>query len=408
MNENISFLIDFIREAFRGGRIFYSWMSLLTLIVLLGIFSYSRQLQEGLIVSGMSDQVSWGVYIANFTFLVGVAAAAVMLVIPSYIFNDKAIKEVVLLAEGLAVAACIMCMLFVAVDLGRPDRFWHLIPMIGEFNFPHSMLAWDVFVLTGYLFLSLTIPYYILFMRYKGAEAKHNVYFPGVVLSIGWAISIHTVTAFLLSSNVARPFWHTAILGPRFLASAFSAGPAFFLLTLQFVRRYTDYPVSPIIFRRIAIIATAALQINLFLLFAEVFTEFYHQTDHTVSAVYLFFGIGDKTALVPWIWTSLALNVAAVIILSIHPLRERDKLLNLACVMMVVGVWIEKGMGLIVPGFVPTPLGEVFEYSPTLVEVTVSAGIWAAGMMIYTLLAKAAIGIELGQVRLHTSSVPVS
>lgn len=399
MKATFSFWLDFIREAFRGGKLFYLWMTLLTVIVFLGFAAYIRQFQHGLIVSGMSDQVSWGVYISNFTFLVGVAAAAVMLVIPSYIFRDEMIKEVVLLAEGLAVAACIMCILFVTVDLGRPDRIWHMLPFVGEFNFPQSLLAWDVFVLTGYLFLSLTIPYYILFVRYKGGEPKHNVYFPGVLISIGWAISIHTVTAFLLSSNVARPFWHTAILGPRFLASAFSAGPAFFLLTLKFIRRYTDYPVSEKIFQRIAIIATVALQINLFLLFAEIFTEFYHQTDHTASALYLFFGIGGKTALVPWIWSAITMNVVAVLILSIEPLRNNSRLLSVACVLMVVGVWIEKGMGLIIPGFIPTPLGEVFEYSPTLIEVTVSAGIWAVGLIIYTLLAKAAIAIELGKVR---------
>ncbi|MBC8258770.1 MAG: polysulfide reductase NrfD [SAR324 cluster bacterium] len=399
MKATFSFWLDFIREAFRGGKLFYLWMTLLTVVVFLGFAAYIRQFQHGLIVSGMSDQVSWGVYISNFTFLVGVAAAAVMLVIPSYIFRDEMIKEVVLLAEGLAVAACIMCILFVTVDLGRPDRIWHMLPFVGEFNFPQSLLAWDVFVLTGYLFLSLTIPYYILFVRYKGGEPKHNVYFPGVLISIGWAISIHTVTAFLLSSNVARPFWHTAILGPRFLASAFSAGPAFFLLTLKFIRRYTDYPVSEKIFQRIAIIATVALQINLFLLFAEIFTEFYHQTDHTASALYLFFGIGGKTALVPWIWSAITMNVVAVLILSIEPLRNNSRLLSVACVLMVVGVWIEKGMGLIIPGFIPTPLGEVFEYSPTLIEVTVSAGIWAVGLIIYTLLAKAAIAIELGKVR---------
>jgi len=275
---------------------------------------------------------------------------------------------------------------------------------LGEFNFPQSLLAWDVFVLTGYLFLSLSIPYYILFVRYKGGQPNLNIYFPGVLISIVWAISIHTVTAFLLSSNVARPFWHTAILGPRFLASAFSAGPAFFLLTLKFIRSYTDFPVPPKVFQRIAVIAAVALQINLFLLFVEIFTEFYHQTDRTASALYLFFGIGEKAALVPWIWSAIAMNVTAVLILSIESLRNNNRLLSIACLLMVVGVWIEKGMGLIIPGFIPTPLGEVFEYTPTLVEVAVSAGIWAVGLMIYTLLAKATIAIELGKVKYRASS----
>ncbi len=398
-----SFVMDFIRIALRGDKLYYGWMATLTGLILVGIACYIQQFDQGLIVTGMSDQVSWGTYIANFVFLVGAAAAAVMLVIPSYIFHDDDFKHVVLLAEGLAVAACVMCMLFVTVDLGRPDRFWHIIPLIGQFNFPISMLAWDVVVIAGYLLLNLTIPFYILFTRYKGGDPDMRIYFPGVMLSILWAISIHTVTAFLLSSNVARPFWHTAILGPRFLASAFCAGPAFFLLTLQVIKKYTTFPIKITIFRRLSIIVTAALQINLFLLLAEVFTEFYHQTQHAASAAYLFFGLGGKSALVPWIWTAIAMNVVAVIIMTIHPLRERIGFLSFACVLMVVGVWIEKGMGLIVPGFIPTPLGEIFEYTPTWIEIGISIGIWAIGLLIYTVLAKAAIGVEQGAIRMKTN-----
>ncbi|MGK5094839.1 NrfD/PsrC family molybdoenzyme membrane anchor subunit [Deltaproteobacteria bacterium TL4] len=395
-----SFLIAVIREFFSGSKLFYAWMTVLTGIVLTGAWCYRLQLEQGLIVTGMSDQVSWGIYIANFVFLVGVAAAAVMLVIPSYIFHDHQLKHVVLLAEMLAIAACIMCMLFVTVDLGRPDRFWHLIPYMGEFNFPLSMLAWDVVVLSGYLVLNIAIPFYILFSKYRGKEPNLRVYFPFVVLSILWAISIHTVTAFLLTSNVARPFWHTAILGPRFLASAFSAGPAFFLLTLQVIKKKTTFPVSPVVISRIAIIATVALQINLFLLLAEVFTEFYHQTEHVSSASYLFFGMAEMKALVPWIWSAIAMNVTAVSILTIHSLRNNSFLLTIACILMVFGVWIEKGMGLIIPGFIPTPLGEYFEYSPTWIEIGVSLGVWAIGLILYTALAKTTIAIEQGKIRM--------
>lgn len=401
MKELIYFFIDITRGALKGGKLFWSWMGALLALSAFGIWCYYQQYTQGLIVSGMSDQVSWGVYIANFTFLVGAAAAAVMLVIPSYIFRDKEFKHVVLLSEGLAVAACVMCMLFVMVDLGRPDRFWHILPFIGKFNFPQSMLAWDVLVLTGYLLLNILIPTYLLFCKYKGRNPNYNVYFPGIMISILWAISIHTVTAFLLSSNVARPFWHTAILGPRFLASAFCAGPAFFILTLEVIRHFSDYEVSETLFRRLSLVVTAALQINLFLLFAELFTEFYHQTEHSASVFYLLFGLGGKSALVPWIWTAIALNVVAVTIMTIHPLRNRNTFLVIACILMVVGVWIEKGMGLVVPGFIPTPLGEIFEYSPSFIEVGVSIGIWSIGLLIYTLLAKTVIVVQTGKVKLR-------
>ena len=138
------FLRDVFRELFRGSFIYWAWIVLLWAIIAVGGWKYIGQLNNGLVVTNMSNQVSWGFYISNFTFLVGVAAAAVMLVIPAYIFNRKDIRDVVLLGDTMAVTAVMMAMLFVIVDIGRPDRIWHMIPMIGSFNFPASLLAWDV------------------------------------------------------------------------------------------------------------------------------------------------------------------------------------------------------------------------------------------------------------------------
>jgi molybdopterin-containing oxidoreductase family membrane subunit len=225
------------------------------------------------------------------------------------------------------------------------------------------------------------------------------------LISIAWAISIHTVTAFLFSSNVARPFWHTAVLGPRFLASAFTSGPALIILALQIIDRKTAFKVPRSVIDLMALITTVALQINLFLLGAEIFTDFYFRTEEVAAATYLYVGLNGGKALVPWIWSAIVLNGAAAVILTVHPLRRRRVLLSVACVLAIVGIWIEKGMGLIVPGFVPTPLGEVFEYSPSWGEVFVSLGIWALGLLVFTLLAKVAIPIELGTLR-HAAGVP--
>ena len=397
MHPLVKFFVDGVREIFRGPTLYWLWMAGLAAVVVVGGLHYLEQVQQGMIVTGMSDQVSWGAYIANFTYLVGVAAAAVMLVIPAYIFNRQDVKHVVLIGEGIAVAAVVMCMLFVTVDLGRPDRIWHLIPLLGRFHFPQSMLAWDVVVLTGYLLLNLLIPFYILYTRYKGGEPDFRLYFPPVLLAIAWAISIHTVTAFLFSSNVARPFWHTAVLGPRFIASAFTSGPALIILALQVVDRFTEMRVHSSVIDLVSVITATALQINLFLLGVELFTEFYFPTEHSASARYLFFGLDGYNALVPWIWSALAMNLVAVSIFTVHPWRKKRALLNVACVLAVVGVWIEKGMGLIIPGFLPTPIGEMFDYSPSDVEISVSLAVWAVGLLVFTVLAKVAIPIEQGK-----------
>ena len=394
----LAFIRDGVGSMFRGGRGYWLWLGLLSVVIVAGALAYGVQLRDGLIVTGMSDQVSWGFYIANFAFLVGIAAAAVLLVIPAYIFHRKDIKSVVLIGEGLAVAAVLSAMLFVVVDLGRPDRALHMLPIIGSLNFPQSMLAWDVLVLNGYLALNLAIPFYVHYCHYQGREPNPRAYFPFVVLAIFWAISIHTVTAFLFSANTARPFWNIALLGPRFIATAFVSGPALIIIVLQLIRRYTSYPVPSSVIDTLSLIMTVALQISLFFIGVELFTDFYNEGAHAASVRYLYFGLEGMNALVPWIWSALAMNLVAVVILTIHPLRRQRRFLNIACVLAFFGIWIEKGMGFVVPGFIPTPLGEVFEYSPTAVELVLSAGIWAFGALVFTLLARASIAIETGAV----------
>jgi molybdopterin-containing oxidoreductase family membrane subunit len=394
----LQFIRDGLGAMFTGSRSYFLWLGFLALLVVAGAAAYAIQLRHGLVVTGMSDQVSWGLYISNFAFLVGIAAAAVLLVIPAYIFHREDIKSVVLIGEGLAVAAVIGAMTFVIVDLGRPDRLLHMIPGIGRFHWPQSMLAWDVLVLNGYLALNLAIPLYVHFCHYRGREPHFRAYFPFVVLSMFWAISIHTVTAFLFAASSARPFWSIALLAPRFIATAFVSGPALIIIVLQLLRRNTRYPVPDSVIDTLSLIMAVALQISLFFVAVELFTDFYNEGAHAASVRYLYFGLDGLNALSPFIWTALAMNVAAVIVLSIHPLRQRRMLLNAACVLAFVGIWIEKGMGFVVPGFIPTPLGEVFEYSPTLLEIVLSIGIWALAVLVFTLLAKASIAISLGDV----------
>jgi molybdopterin-containing oxidoreductase family membrane subunit len=388
------FVFSSIGYLFRGPPLYWLWVLLLLTLIGLGSWFYYLQLRDGLVVTNMTNQVSWGFYISNFTFLVGVAAAAVMLVVPAYIFHRRDIKDVVLMGDTMAIAAVTMAILFVVVDLGRPDRFWHLIPGIGRFNFPESMLAWDVIVLNGYLLLNFGISFYIVYNHYRGQDPNESRYFPWVLLAIFWAISIHTVTAFLYSANSGRPFWHNPLLAPRFIASAFASGPAMMALGLQIIRAISDYPIRQSVIRHLALVATIALQVTLFFLLAELFTEFYNEGEHAASARYLYLGLDGHTGLTPWIWTAVVLLLIAVVILMIHPLRRNPLTMNIAFVLIIVGVWIEKGMGLVVPAFIPTPIGEIYEYTPSLTEIMVSIGIWAIGLLIFTLLAKAALPVQ--------------
>jgi Ni/Fe-hydrogenase subunit HybB-like protein len=394
-----AFFLTALDSATSGTRRYHLWMGALTLVMLVGGYAYFIQLRDGLAVTGMSDHVSWGLYISNFAFLVGVAAAAMMVVLPAYVFADVDFRRAVLMAEGVAVAALVMCLAFVVVDLGNPFASWHLAPVVGGLNWPRSLLAWDVIVLNGYLMLNLAIPFYLLYSRYVGREPSKGKYVPWIYISVFWAVSIHLVTAFLFAGLPARPFWHNALLGPRFLASAFAAGPAFMILVLWFIRSNTAYEIGEAAFSKLAMIVTVAAQINLIMLVSEVFTEFYFFTHHAVSAQYLFFGLDGHNALVPWIWTAIGLNVAATVVLTIHPLRRDFRWLIPACVVLFVAIWTEKGMGMVIPGFIPSPLGEIVEYSPTWIELAVTAGIWALGLFVLTVLVRVALPIELGEAR---------
>lgn len=394
-----AFLLSALDSVTSGGRRYHLWMGSLTVVMLAGAYAYGVQLREGLAVTGMSDHVSWGLYISNFTFLVGMAAAAMMLVLPAYVLQDVDFGKAVLLAEGVAVAALVMCLAFVIVDLGNPLAAWHLLPGIGRLNWPRSLLGWDVIVLNGYLALNLAIPFYILYNHFKGHTPERRKYLPWMYLAVMWAASIHLVTAFLFAGLPARPFWHSSLMGPRFLASAFTAGPAFTILLLWFIRSQTRYEISDATFSKLAMITTVAAQINLVMLGSEIFTEFYFPTHHTLSARYLFFGLYGHDRLVWWIRVAVALNIAATTVLTINPLRRNRRWLMVACLTLFVAIWMEKGMGLVIPGFIPSPLGEIVEYSPTWVEYLVTAGIWALGLFVLTVLIKVALPIELGDLR---------
>lgn len=387
-----------------GNKWYYAWIGFLSFFIIIGIAAYSKQLNHGLIETAMRDQVSWGFYISNFTFLVGVAAAAVYLVVPAYLYNFKPIKEIVVFGELLAATAVIMSLLFVIVDLGRPERAWHLLPIIGAMNFPASLLAWDVLVLNAYLALNLFIAFYVLYRMAHGKDFNMQLIKPLIIISIPLAISIHTVTAFLYNGLPSRPFWNAAVLAPRFIASALCSGPALMLIIFQIVRKVSKIEIEDKAIFKIAELIAYAMGLNLFLFAAEFFKEFYSGSIHLAPMKYLYFGLHGHTNLVPWMWTALFFNITAFILFLLPKTREHFFSLNLACIFVISGVYIEKGMGLIVPGFVPGVLGEIYEYTPTMLEKIIVVGIWAAGALLYTLMLKFAMPVYTGELRFVSKS----
>jgi molybdopterin-containing oxidoreductase family membrane subunit len=385
----------------RGSGAYLAWVGLLLLGIALGGAAYVNQLSNGLIVTNMRDQLSWGFYIGNFAFLVGVAAAAVILVIPAYVYRWGPIREVVLLGELMAVAAVLMCMLFVTVDVGRPQHIWHMMPLVGNPNFPYSLLVWDILVLTAYFVLNYFVVTYFVFMSYTGRRYNPSFILPIVFLSIPLAVSIHTVTAFLFMALKARPFWNEAILAPRFLASAFCSGPALMVLIFLVLRRVHRVDIPDAAVRKIGEFLAYTMAINLFFLGCEVFKEFYTHAQHVVHAEFQWFGLENGYGIARYTWVALASNLTAFVIFVVPVLRNRLPVLGVGCFLAASGIYIEKGLGLLLPGMTPDVLGEVYAYDPSLTEVLVAAGIWSIGALSFTFMAKVALAIELGEFRLR-------
>jgi molybdopterin-containing oxidoreductase family membrane subunit len=396
----MSGILDFLRGCTRlvarGNRAYYLWLGALGLAILVGLIAYRHQFQAGLIATNMRDQVSWAFYVGNFTFLVGVAAAAVLLVIPAYVYHWGPIKEVVILGELLAISAITMCLLFVLVDMGRPDRFLHIVPLLGSPNWPRSMLAWDALVLNGYLALNLVVVVHILYTGYQGRPYNKKVVHPLVLASIPAAVSIHTVTAFLYNGMAARPFWNASILAPRFIASAFCSGPAVMIILFQVLRKTSRVDVKDEAIFKVAELMSYAMFVNLFLLGAEIFKEYYSATDHLLFTQYLWSGIGTHRTLVPYAWLALACNSISFLLFLVPRTRKNYLTLNLGSLLIWSGCYIEKGMGLVIPGMTPDTLGEIYEYSPTATEWAIAAGVFGVGFLVFTLLVKIAVPIMTG------------
>ena len=339
----------------------------------------------------MSRDVSWGLYIAQFTFLVGIAASAVMLVLPYYLHDYKAFGKITVLGEFLAVSAVIMCVAFVFVDLGQPKRvmnvFLHLAPT--------SILFWDMIVLSGYLLINLITGWVVLSCDRKEVPPPAWVK-PLIYLSIPWAISIHTVTAFIYAGLPGRSFWLTAIMAPRFLASAFASGPALLIIICLILKKFSGFDAGQKAIQALARIVAYALAASIFFVLMELFTAFYSGIpEHEAPFHYLFFGLDGYHNLVPWMWASAILAFGALIALIIPRTRRSEPILALACAGVFISLWIEKGLGLVVTGFIPSPLHTITEYVPTGPEIAIALGVWAAGFLILTVLYRIFIAVRI-------------
>jgi molybdopterin-containing oxidoreductase family membrane subunit len=379
-----------LEKAFEGSKKYWTWVFFLGALAVSGVYYYIQQFNYGLGLTGLSRDVSWGLYIGQFTFLVGVAASAVMLVIPHYLHDYKKFSKIVILGEFLAISAVTMCILFIFVDMGQPMRITNVIlhPTL------NSVMFWDSVVLMGYLFLNLVIGWVTLSSDRKGVAPPAWIK-PFIYLSVPWAVSIHTVTAFLYAGLPGRHFWLSAVMAARFLASAFAGGPALLIILALIVRKVTKFDPGKEPIQTLGVIVTYAMFANVFLLGLEFFTAFYSNIPgHMESFIYLYAGAHGHHELVPLMWTSSILAAISLVILVVPSLRRNEVTLSFACVMLFISLWIDKGFGLVIGGFVPNMMNQIRPYWPTRQESIITLGVWAIGLLILTFLYKIAVSVR--------------
>lgn len=379
-----------LERAIKGTHGYWGWLIFLLALMGIGLGCYLYQFFEGLKITGMSRDVSWGLYIGQLTYFVGVAASGVMVVLPCYLHDYKAFGRITVLGEFLAVASIIMCLLFVFVDLGNPVRIMNVIlyPSL------KSILFWDMIVLNVYMLLNIIIGWNVLAAERKGVHYRQWIKVL-IYISIPWAFSIHTVTAFLYAGIPGRHYWLTAIMAARFLSSAFCAGPALLILLCLIVRKVTKFDPGKEQIGTLAIIVTYAMILNVFFFMLEVFTAFYSQIPgHMHPIVFLFKGLQGHGNFVPWMWTAAVFAVLSLVLLIVPATRRNEGTLTVACIILIIATWIDKGLGLIVGGFTPTPFHTVTEYWPTTPEMLITIGIWATGFFVLTILYKIAVSVK--------------
>ena len=407
MGKILSFAMDFGSYAIKGGAKYYAWLLFLLFFMVIGFYSAYRQLTEGLILTGATDQISWEMFIANFIFTAHVAAAAILVVAPGYMYKNKEFKDLAVLGEIIALTFVATGLNFILFHMGRPDRLWHTFPGLGFFNFPNSMLTFDIIVLNVYLLLNAVAVFYLLYKKYVGKDVG-GWYKPWVFLAIAWGPLIHICTSFVLSSNARMFPWSSAVLPFAFLSMAGASGPALIIMIFLLIRKLTQFQISDSVIDLLTTMIIWSLGILMLVLSAEFFTALYPGAEHAESLHYAMFGHNGLNAYVPWFWGIMISIVACFFLLLVPKIRKGYNFwLPLLCAVVFLVILIEKPMFLVFPAFSPSPMGEYTVYHPTLIEYMNIMHVWAVGFITLTLITKGAIGVLTGKVKYNESSASV-
>jgi len=381
-------------------------VGVLLAIVGWALYAYSVQLTIGLGSTGMNAPAYWGIYIVNFVYLIGLSAGGVIVASLAYVFNLKEYKPVARIAELLAIMCLILAMIFITLDVGRPERLINIL----LFGNPLSPLVWDFIVI--FVYLAICLIYGFLGTRsdivaamkaipkrarlYRALALWYTDVSPGALKkderTLRWvamaalptAVALHSVTAWILGLMKAQPGWHTALLAPLFVASAIISGLALVVVTTVAARRFLHVQIEDALITKLGRYLVWLIPIDVYFAFSEIITIQYGREPAQFSTL-------QDVVLGPlaWaFWTEMIVGLLIPFLLIVRPKDRTPRRVGIAAFLIFVGVFFKR-IDIVIPSLIfrwlPFPAGG---YTPTWVELSIMAGVYAFGILFIAIFAK--------------------
>lgn len=418
-----------LHPLFHTRRGYYLWVLFLASVVAWGLYAYYTQVRYGLTVTGMGDQVMYGFYIVNFVFFIGISYAGALVSAILRLTNAGWRTPITRIAELIAVGGLTDGAIQPIIDLGRPDRVWHIFAY-GRFQSP---LLWDIIAIITYLvgsFIYLYLPlipdfalirdrlghgastfkrkFYTLFALgwRNGVEQRQRLEKAiGImaILIIPLAVSVHTVVAFIFSTTL-RPGWNSTIYGIYFVIGAVFSGTAVLLIAIAIFRKiyHLEEYITAKHFRNLGYLLLILLITYFYLTFTEYLTVGYKLEGGEKDLLKLVM-LGKNA---PWFWLFFVSSIVIPAVLIIFSRRKTIPLVVTAAVLVVIGMWLKRFI-IVVPTLqVPLMPFEFGTYTPTWVEISIGAATLAGFVLMFTLAAKFIPSISMWEVTSESEGEP--
>ena len=389
-----------------------AWIALLVLLVAAGLAAWLYQLSQGLIVTGMDNLFSWGLYIMLFVFFIGLSAGGLIISSVPKFFHSNRYDSLAPLGVLLSLACIVVAGLLILPDLGRPSQITGFLtspdfrsPMVWDFGI---VIAYTLFC-AGYLWLLTRRDLAAMGSKLafgtrdtrQGRERDRKLAFWAAAVAIPLAVALHSVTGWIFALQIGRGDWFNPLVAPMFIMKALVSGLALLLVTAILVDKFTRYDLPRELLPNLGKVLGVFIAIHIVYLVAAERLPYAWAENFEFWSITSAFLVGDSIHF--WIWTVVggAIPIALLVVPSI---RERLWAIFAASVLAIVGILFE-GVYLIFTGYeylnvdaAPgvttgtdyTGIGANIwatagSYSPTGIELLVSVGIIALGALIVTL-----------------------